>query len=297
MDHIQNQLLEFEAIRRFRLDQLSFRIHIGNFLLHDMEHQLLIHDLLQLVFTEEIIQNDAEIVSGLSVFIGGSQKLRCHLIILYDGRAAVLQAHGTDLLIRSCLAHHLGAAAVALACRGTQENRITDPLQNIVHGEAVQPFNAELVKLVYKTGLMHGAEPSAVSVGRGCDLERTLHIDLAVVIGSRRHILPEEEHKRRIISEIIVLLHEGDRGLVILVAGHDKEREKAAGFLYYIHHVLNQALHDINRMGLADVIHALRIIRAKPCSHSSGQKNRTELTLTNELQSLAAVFRLLFLDL
>ena len=255
-----------------------------------MEHQLVIHDFFQLVLTEEIIQNHSEIIRRISVVISGAQKLRRHLIIFHNGRFSILQAHRADLLIRSSLPYNLGAAYTILCDGCTDKGRICNSLQNIVYREAVQPLYTELMQFIQETCFVHRTEPAAVSVRRGRHTEPVFHIDLSLIIGSRCHVLTEEKYHLRIVSEIRMFLHEGNRCVMVFIACHNEKREKSSCLMDNIHHVLNKSLHDINRMRKTDVIHAFRIVRSQSCSHSAGKQNRSHLSCTNLLQSDGVIF-------
>ncbi len=114
-----------------------------------------------------------------------------------------------------------------------------------------------------KPRFRHRGKPAAVPVRGGSDAVLRFHIDLAVIIGRRRHILTEEPDLRRIISEVMMLLHKTGRCFMVLLAGHDKERNKRAVRLAdNVHQILDQPLHDIDMSRNADIIHALGIVAA-----------------------------------
>ena len=84
---------------------------------------------------------------------------------------------------------------------------------------------------------------------------------------------------------------------MVLVAGHDKERNINAGLFDDIHHVLNEALHNIDGLGNADIVHALGIIGTKSCSHAACKKNRTDLLSTECLKTYFLKVLSVLLDL
>ncbi len=56
--------------------------------------------LIKLVKTEEIVENNAEVIRRLSLLVLRIHKLVGKLVILNDGRMLVLEANNSDSLIR-----------------------------------------------------------------------------------------------------------------------------------------------------------------------------------------------------
>ncbi len=72
------------------------------------------------------------------------------------------------------------------------------------------------------------AMKAAVPVGAHEDMSRGVHDDLPVLRHSGPHPLGEEEHVLRVEPEVIVLLEAADRRLVVRLARHHVERDRAA---------------------------------------------------------------------
>ena len=225
-----------------------------------MDGEDLIDDALQILFAEEIVHDHAEIIGGIALLIFGVHELRGHLIVLDDIRSSVHQAHDADALIGRSLAHGLGTAGTAGGDRRADKDGVDDPLQDVVDREGVEPLDSELMHLVQQAAPLHGQKPAAVAVGGGRDPVLCLHVDLAVPVCRRRHLLLEEPDLGAVIAEVVHLFHEGDGLVVVLVAGHDKEGNVDAGSADDVHEVFDQALHDVDRVCQADVIHALGIV-------------------------------------
>ena len=143
------------------------------------------------------------------------------------------------------LAHHLCAYIAISLDGGTHEARVSNALQHVVHGKHIDPLYPFLFHQVQQPRILHGDEPSSVSVGRCGQSALFLQIDLAFIVRGRRHLLLEEMHKLRIVPKVLLLLHEFNCGIVVFLAGHDKEMEPAAALRHHIHHVIHQALKDI----------------------------------------------------
>ena len=71
-------------------------------------------------------------------------------------------------------------------------------------------------------------EKAAVPVGAHEDVAGGVHDDLPVLRHSGPHPLGEEEHVLRVEPEVIVLLEAADRRLVVRLARHHVERNRAA---------------------------------------------------------------------
>ena len=86
MDHIQYQALEFVAVGSLRLHRFSVLIQIRDLFLYNMQGHFFFHDLLQVLYFEEVIQDNSIVIRGFALLI-----LRSHqFIVLHDGRSAVL---------------------------------------------------------------------------------------------------------------------------------------------------------------------------------------------------------------
>ena len=171
-----------------------------------MQRHFLFHDLFQILYLEEIIQNYPIIIGGLALFVLCIHQLIGQLIIFHDGRSAVFQTHNAHLLIRCILADHLGAYHTVSLNRSADKARICDPLQYIVYGKYIQPFNAFFMNDIQHTVIFHGNKPAAVTIGGSGQPALFLQIDLTFVIGSRRHLLFEEMHILCLVSEVVMLL-------------------------------------------------------------------------------------------
>ena len=251
-----------------------------------MDRQDLVHDPLEILFTEQVVHDDTEIIGGVAVFILCLHQFRSHLIIFNDRGSAVLEAHDADLFIGRGLADGLCAAGASGGDRSSDKYRVRDPLQHVVDRESIEPLNAQLMYLVDQACALHREEPPAIAVGGGGDPAFCLHVDLAVIIRRRGHFLFEEKDLGGIIAEIIHFFHKTDGLVVVLVTRHDKERDKdPAGLVDDIHEVGDKALHDIDGVGESDVIHAFGVIRSKTGSHASGQKNSGDFSLPHCLQT------------
>ena len=84
---------------------------------------------------------------------------------------------------------------------------------------------------------------------------------------------------------------------MILLAGHDEERNVDTGLFDDIHKVLDQSLHDIDRFCNADIVHALGVIGSQPGPHTSGQKYSAHLVRSDRLKSDLGEMLSLFFDL
>ena len=298
MDHIQHQGLELVAVRSFGLDILALLIHVRDLLLDDMQRELFVHDPLQILYTEEVVQDDAEVVRRITLLVLRVHQLGRHVVVFDDGRLSVLKAQAADLLIRSGLADNFGAGGTAGIDRRADEDRIRHSLQNVVDCEAVQPLDAQLMHNIQKACAVHGNEPAAVSVRGGGNAVLLFQIDLSVIVGGRCHLLLEEPDPLRIIAEIVVLLHESDGRIVILVAGHDEERDcNAVRSVHDIHEVLDQPLHDIDVLRDADIVHALRIVAAEASPHAAREQYRADLRLLHGVDADPEELLLIGLDL
>ena len=262
-----------------------------------MNREFVVDDPLKVLLAEEIVEDDAKVVGILPFLILRLKKLGRHVIILNDRGPSVLEAEGADLLVRRDLAHDLSAGRAAAFQSCSDEAGIRDPLQNIVDREDIEPLDAQLLRAVKNARVHHGQEPAAVSVGRRRDPVIGLHVHLAVIIYCGRHILLEEKDHALIVAKIVHLLHEADCLLVVLVARHDKERHIHTRFADYIHQVLDQALHDIDRFGNTDIIHALGVVGTETGSHTSGQKHRADLACAQRGKADLSEVLLVLLDL
>ena len=74
---------------------------------------------------------------------------------------------------------------------------------------------------------------------------------------------------------------------MIAVAGHDQERNAAAGSGRDLLQVLHQTLHDVDRPGDPDVIHAFGIITPQPGAHAAGQQDTGHLPGADGFQPFA----------
>ena len=75
-----------------------------------------------------------------------------------------------------------------------------------------------------------------------------------------------------------MLLQKFYRGLMILVAGHHKQRNPGFRLFHDLHQIVDQTLKNIKLPGNTDIVYTLGIIRPQTGSHASGQKNRPYLT-------------------
>ena len=62
VDHIQYQALEFVAVGSLRLHRFSVLIQIRDLFLYDVQGHFLFHDLLQILYFEEVIQDNSVII-------------------------------------------------------------------------------------------------------------------------------------------------------------------------------------------------------------------------------------------
>ena len=84
---------------------------------------------------------------------------------------------------------------------------------------------------------------------------------------------------------------------MILVAGHDEERNRHSCFTDYVHQVLDQTLHNVDRFRDAYVVHAFGIIGTQPCSHAACKQYGADLLFPQRFQAdLGKVF-FVFLNL
>ena len=77
----------------------------------------------------------------------------------------------------------------------------------------------------------------------------------------------------RVVSEIILLLKETNRGIVIPVAGHNEKVDAVSGCLGYIFYVVYEAFKDVEITGYSDIIHAFGRIGTETRSHSAGKQH------------------------
>ena len=84
---------------------------------------------------------------------------------------------------------------------------------------------------------------------------------------------------------------------MVLIACHDKKRDRDARFADNVHHVLDEALHNIDRLCDPDVIHAFGIVGSEPCAHAARKKDRADLLFAQSLKTHLGEVLSLLLDL
>ena len=103
------------------------------------------NDLLQLIHAEQIIQDHAEAIQIIALLVLCVIHLMGHLIILNDRGLAILEAEHTDSLLRISFSHYFCAADTVLVNHCAHKAGISDSLQYIVYGKAVEPFYAHFL--------------------------------------------------------------------------------------------------------------------------------------------------------
>ena len=94
-----------------------------------------------------------------------------------------------------------------------------------------------------------------------------------------------------------MFFHESDRRVVVLFARHDIERDHPAGLVRDFHHVLDEALHDVDVLRDPDVIHALRVVGAEARAHAAREQHCCQLAFADRLQALCPEFIFSLFDL
>ena len=131
----------------------------------------------------------------------------------------------------------------------------------------------------------HGTKPATIAVRGHGNPGAGLHIYAPLMITGRFHLLHEKFHILLRIAKETVLLKKCLRVIMVNVACHDIKRNISASFIRYVHQITDKLLKQKQLPVDSDIECSLRSVQSETCSLSPRQKNRSDFSFPDRLDS------------
>mmetsp|Transcript_1359 Transcript_1359/g.5845 ORF Transcript_1359/g.5845 Transcript_1359/m.5845 type:complete len:264 (+) Transcript_1359:1402-2193(+) len=217
------------------------------------------------------------------------------LAVLDDAGLPATRCHHSHLLIRIALPHHLVSTVCIPRNAEADELGVRRLHKRIVDTEDMKVFDAPRVQLHDETRVLQGRIEAPVAIRCRRDGCFGFQDDLAIICETRQRPLGEESHVFLREAKELVLLEELLRRAVIQRAGHDEERKARQVFILEslfakvleAENPLSHELEERLARRHSDVVHPLWAREPQPCTLSSTENHRGDLSRPDRLETRA----------
>ena len=213
----------------------------------------------------EQVDGDVAAVEGkAAVGVGHVAVVLGKVAVFHHAGLAVLKCEYTNLFVRAGLGDYLGGRhAATFAGKRSDECRVANAAQRVVHAVEEHVTHALLYKPSESSALRQRTEASAVSVGNKCQTVVFVYDGLAVRVQGADGALLKETHVVAVVTEKAVFGKEVDGSLMVQGAGHNAPGNGVAHLRRQVQQPFRLQLEQALVARESDVEHSLRAVETQ----------------------------------